>query len=208
MGLRRATEHGGLRRIEPREYARDTDGLIAQLQDPDPTVRRWAARDLAIHPHAVADLCAHLARETDHSVRQVIFTTLGCLGGSDVAQGLIPLLRSDDPMLRNSAIETLSELPEEVAPHIESLLRDADTDVRIFTLNLMTDLKHPEVNAWLARVLMEEQHVNVVAAALELLAEIGTQAALPALDVARQRFANDAFIGFAADLAQQRIEAT
>ena len=208
MGLRRATEHGGLRRIEPREYARDTDGLIAQLQDPDPTVRRWAARDLAIHPHAVADLCAHLARETDHSVRQVIFTTLGCLGGSDVAQGLIPLLRSDDPMLRNSAIETLSALPEEVAPHIESLLRDADTDVRIFTLNLMTDLKHPEVNAWLARVLMEEQHVNVVAAALELLAEIGTQAALPALDVARQRFANDAFIGFAADLAQQRIEAT
>ncbi|TDP81273.1 HEAT repeat protein [Aquabacterium commune] len=207
MGLRKATEHGGLRRIEPREYTRDTEGLVAQLQDADPSVRRWAARDLAIHPQAVSALCAHLAHEPDHSVRQVIFTTLGCLGGGDVAAGLIPLLRSEDPGLRNGAIEALSELPEDVAPHIESLLRDANTDVRIFTLNLMTDLKHPDVNAWLARVLMEDHHVNVVAAALELLAEIGTHAALPALNVARQRFADDAFIGFAADLAQQRIEA-
>lgn len=208
MGLRRATEAGGLRRVEPREYTRDTDGLIEQLQDADVTLRRWAARDLAIHPKAVPALCAHLANEPDHSVRQVIFTTLGCLGGTDVALGLIPLLRSEDPGLRNGAIETLSELPDEVAPHIEGLLRDPDADVRIFTLNLMTDLKHPDVNLWLTRVLMEDRHVNVVAAALELLAEVGTRAALPALKAARQRFSDDVFIGFAADLAQQRIEAS
>ncbi|MBH1988181.1 MAG: HEAT repeat domain-containing protein [Burkholderiales bacterium] len=208
MGLRRVTESGGLRRVEPREYPRDTEGLIEQLQDPDASVRRWAARDLTIHPQAVGPLCAHLAHEPDHSVREVIFTTLGCLGGPDVAEGLIPLLRSDDPGLRNGAIEALSELPEEVAPHIQALLNDPDVDVRIFTLNLMTDLKHPDVNQWLTSVLTQEPHVNVVAAALELLAEVGTDACLPALKMARQRFADDAFIGFAADLAQQRIEAS
>ena len=58
-----------------------------------------------------------------------------------------------------------------------------------------------------ALVLMHEAHVNVVAAALEVLAEVGTPLAAKALGSVRQRFADDPFIGFAADLAQQRIEA-
>jgi len=206
MGLRRATDSAGLRRIEPRDYPRDTEGLIEQLQDPDPSVRRWAARDLAIHPDAVPELCQHLARERDLSVREVMFTTLGCLGGDDVIDGLVPLLRSEDANLRNGAIEVLAELPEEVGPHIEVLLRDADADVRIFTLNLMNDLRHPQVGQWLANVLTHDPHVNVVAAALEVLAEVGTPQAAHAPQLARQRFADDPFIGFAADLAQQRIE--
>lgn len=207
MGLRRATDPGGLRRVETREYPRDTEGLLAQLRDPDASVRRWAARDLAIHPDAVEPLCAHLLKESDHSVQEVIFTTLGCLGGGDVVDGLIPLLRSEDAHLRNSAIEVLSDLPDEVAPHIDALLRDIDPDVRIFTLNLLNELKHPEVDRWLSLVLMHEAHVNVVAAALEVLAEVGTPLAAKALGSVRQRFADDPFIGFAADLAQQRIEA-
>jgi hypothetical protein len=48
----------------------------------------------------------------------------------------------------------------------------------------------------------------VVAAAIEVLAEVGQPAALPALRSARSRFAQDAFIGFAADLAIARIEAS
>ncbi len=206
MGLRKATEPLGLRRIEPREYPRDTEGLIEQLQDRDPSVRRWAARDMAIHPDAVTPLCQHLLVEQDASVREVIFTTLGCLGGEDVVEGLIPLLRSEDAYLRNSTIEVLAELPETVAPHIETLLHDGDPDVRIFTLNLLNDLRHPDVGRWLSLVLKDDAHVNVVAAALEVLAEVGTPTALSALKVARQRFADDPFIGFAADLAQQRIE--
>jgi len=208
MGLRRATEPGGLRRVEPRDYPRDTMGLVEQLKDADASVRRWAARDLAIHPHAIPALCEHLATESERSVREVIFTTLGCLGGEDVVEGLVPLLRSEDANLRNGAIEVLSELPEEVAPHIEELLRDDDADVRIFTLNLLNDLKHPDVGRWLSQVLQHDPHVNVVAAALEVLAEVGTPQALPALQLARQRFADDVFIGFAADLALQRIEST
>lgn len=205
MGLRRATDSGGLRRVTPREYPRDTEGLIQQLQDPDPTVRRWAARDMAIHPHAVEALCQHLPKETDLAVREVIFTTLGVLGGHDVVNGLVPLLRSEDANLRNGAIEALSGLPDEVAPHIEELLIDPDADVRIFTLNVLTDLNHPNIGAWLSHVLRHDPHVNVVAAALEVLAEAGTPDALPAVRQARQRFADDPFIGFAADLAEERM---
>jgi HEAT repeat protein len=206
MGLRRATDSGGLRQVAPREYPRDTEGLILQLQDPDPAVRRWAARDLAIHPHAVPAMCEHLNKEPDHAVREVLFTTLGVLGGEDVAAGLIPFLRSEDANLRNGAIEVLSELPDEVAPHVEVLLKDPDADVRIFTLNVLNMLSHPRVGKWLAQVLRQDPHVNVVAAALEAVAEAGTPETLPAIAQARQRFTSDPFIGFAADLAQQRIE--
>jgi len=207
MALRKASEPGGLRRVEPRDYIRDSDGLVEQLDDPDAGTRRWAARDLVQHPESVTALCQHLLKEQDPSVREVIFTTLSCLGGEQTVSGMLPLLRSEDANLRNSAIEVLSGLPQAVGPHITALLHDNDPDVRIFTVNLLGELRHPDVARWLSAVLIEDAHVNVVAAALEVLAEVGAAEALPALKQARLRFTDDPFIGFAADLAQQRIEA-
>lgn len=207
MGLRKATEPQGLRRIEPRDYARDSVGLIEQLKDPDPSIRRWAARDLSTHPEASTALCEHLLNEKDGSVREVVFTTLGCIGGTTVVDGILPLLRSEDANLRNSAIELLAGLPDAVGPRIDALLADPDPDVRIFTVNLLGDLKHPQLVRWLSHVMRDDAHVNVVAAALEVIAEVGATDALSAVKIARQRFAGDPFIGFAADLAMQRIEA-
>jgi HEAT repeat protein len=209
MALKKSADTTALRPVEARDYPRDTEGLVAQLGDADASVRRWAARDLACHPHAAALLCARLSDETDASVRSVIFSSAARLGagpgGSVVVAGLLPLLRSEDPALRNGAIEVLAALPDAVAPHIEDLLADADGDVRIFTVNLLGDLKHPNVPHWLARVLVNEASVNVVGAALEVLAEVGTPASLPALRAAARRFADDAYIGFAVDLAIGRI---
>ena len=207
MGLRKASEPAGLRRIEPREFPRDGQGLIEQLQSDDAGVRRWAARDLADHPEAVGALCAQLVDEPDNSVREVAFTSLSRIGGTSVVDGLLPLLRSEDANLRNSAIEVLSGLPEAVGPRINALLKDADADVRIFTVNLLGQLRHPDVASWIAAVLMEDDHVNVVAAAIEVLAEVGSRHGLQALKEARKRFADNPFIVFSAELAEQRIEA-
>jgi HEAT repeat protein len=206
MGLRKANDGGVLRRVEAREYPRDADGLALQLQDPDPAVRRWAVRDMTHTPRMAALLCRHLLNEPDHAVRESIFTTLRLAECDEVAKGLVPLLRSEDPGLRNAAIEVLSAMPKVMGPHIERLLMDPDVDVRIFTLNVLNELRHPEVARWVNGVLEHDPHVNVVAAALEVLAESGTTDALSSIAKARQRFAHDAFIGFAADLAQQRIE--
>jgi HEAT repeat protein len=207
MALKKSGEAQPLRRIEARDYPRDVDGLSAQLSDADAAVRRWAARDLAAHPTAAALLCARLAEETDPSVRAVLFSSVARLGGSEVVDGLLPLLRSEDAALRNGAIEVLSGLPAAVAPRIERLLHDADSDVRIFTINLMGDLPHPHVPVWLSHVLQGETEANVVGAALEVLAEVGNADLLPPLRAARARFAEDAFITFAADVAIERIEA-
>jgi HEAT repeat protein len=207
MGLKKNTESVGLRQVEPREYPRDLPGLVAQLGDADASVRRWAARDLAAHPEAAGVLCARLNEERDASVRAVLFSSATQLGGAVVVQGMVALLRSEEPALRNGAIEVLASLPDAVAPQVDSLLHDRDSDVRIFTVNLLGDLRHPKVPQWLSQVLMHEPEVNVVGAALEVLAEVGAPETLPALRAAKARFAGDAYIGFSVDLAIERIEA-
>jgi HEAT repeat protein len=209
MGLKKASDTTfGLRQIEARDYPRDTDGLVAQLSDADAAVRRWAARDLASHPQAAAAVCARLGVEADASVRAVLFSAAAALAGPVVVQAMVQLLRSEDPGLRNGAIEVLASAPEAVAPYIDRLLLDADSDVRIFTVNLLGDLRHPQVLRWLAQVLHTDSEVNVVGAALEVLAEVGSSASLPALQAARQRFADDPYIAFSVDLAVDRIGST
>ncbi|MFT3856428.1 MAG: HEAT repeat domain-containing protein [Aquabacterium sp.] len=210
MGLKKSTESAGLHQVEVRAYPRDLQGLTAQLADADPGVRRWAARDLSAEPQAAPWLCARLPQESDASVRAVLFTSLSQMGhhpgtGEAVVRGTLPLLRSEDAGLRNGAIELLAGLPDAVAPHIEALLSDADSDVRIFSVNLMGNLPHPRVPAWLAQVLMQDEAVNVVAAALEVIAEVGGQESVSAVEAAQRRFNHEPFIEFAAQLALERM---
>jgi hypothetical protein len=99
-------------------------------------------------------------------------------------------------------------MPEATGPCVSALLADGDADVRIFAVNLLTDLHHPKVPAWLQQVLEQEREVNVVAAAIEVLSEVGDTTHLPALRAVRQRFADHEFIAFAVDMTVARIEAS
>ena len=145
--------------------------------------------------------------ERDSSVRSALFTTLAGFASAEAVNALLPLLRSEDAGLRNGAIEALAEMPEAVAPRVEALLHDSDADVRIFAVNLLTELRHDKVHSWLRQVLAQETAVNVVAAAIEVMTEVGDAQDLPMLRALSTRFDNDPFVGFAADMAIERIEA-
>ena len=205
MALKNSSRSHALRPVETREYERDAFGLIPQLSDDDASVRRRAARDLAAEPSAAAALCARLSVETDGSVRAVLFSSVSRLGGHGVVEALVPLLRSDDPGLRHGAIEVLARLPEVVAPYVEQLLHDSDSDVRIFTVNLLCDLQHANVTPWLSQVLLQDAAANVVGAALDVMAEVGSIESLTAIRAAAQRFCDDPYIAFAAGVAIERI---
>jgi HEAT repeat protein len=206
MGLRQTKPFEPLREVVEREHRRDLSGLLTQLQDGDAEQRRWAARDLAHHPAAARTLGAQLASERDASVREALFISLASIGDDAAAAALLPLLRSDDATLRNGAIESLAGMPAAVTPRVAALLADSDADVRILTVNLLGELRHAQVLPWLLHVLRHESELNVVAAAVEVLAELGQPEHVPALRAARQRFAHDVFIGFAAEMAIERIE--
>ncbi len=190
-----------------RQQARDLDGLVQALQADDPLMRRWAARDLTPHPEAAAALVAQLRRETENSVLQVILTSLTAIGDDTAVQGLIDCLYLEDAMLRNAAIEVLKELPDQVAPFMDRLLQDPDPDVRIFAVDVLESLRHPRVEDWLIEVISQDPHVNVCATAVDLLGEVGSDQAKAALASLKQRFADEPYIQFAADLALKRIEA-
>jgi HEAT repeat protein len=191
---------------DERKQRRDCDHLALELDNAEPLARRWAARDLADCPEASAALVARLQRETDGSVREIIFSTLTGLGNEVAVAGLVQCLRSDDAALRNEAIGGMQQLPDAIAPIMRGLLTDADADVRILAVNVLESLRHPEVEAWLIEVIENDPEVNVCATALDLLSEVGSAAAREPLQRLRSRFADEPYIQFAADLALKRLE--
>lgn len=190
---------------DARLLPRDIAGLLQQLHDADPSVRRWAVRDLAHEPEARWALCQALEAESDHTVRTAICTALEQLGGDIVVTRLIALLRSDDTHLRNAAIEVLKQLPEDMAPQMQAILHDPDSDVRIFAVDVLESLRHPDVETWLLDVVAHDPHVNVVASALNVLAEVGTEATLAVIDAVPARFSDDPYVCFAVAAVKKRI---
>ena len=190
---------------DERKLSRDCANLERELENADPMARRWAARDLTDCPDASAALVNRLQREDDVSVREVILTTLTSLGDEVAVFGLVDCLRGEGVSLRNEAIEAMKQLPDEVAPIMRGLLADADPDVRIFAVNILESLRHPEVEAWLITVIDSDPHLNVCATAVDLLGEVGSAAAREPLLNLKARYADEPYIQFAADLALKRI---
>ncbi len=190
---------------ERRSIERNFEGLIVQLSSSDAKERRWAARDLAQYKEASSYLIAQLMKEKDISVREIIISSLIAISDEIAIEGLINCLKSDDALLRNSAIEALKLIPELMAPYIDKLLNSSDPDVRIFTINILESLKHPDVVKWLIDVIERDENINVCATALDLLAEVGIEDAIPAIKKVKEKFKDEPYIQFAADLALRRI---
>ncbi|MFA7241171.1 MAG: HEAT repeat domain-containing protein [Sulfuricellaceae bacterium] len=190
---------------DERKQLRDCAGLAAELENANPTARRWAARDLTDCPAASAALVNRLQREEDVSVREVILSTLTSLGDEVAVAGLVGCLRSEGAALRNEAIEAMKQLPDEVAPIMRGLLADANPDVRIFAVNILESLRHPKVESWLIAVIDNDPQLNVCATAVDLLGEVGSLAAREPLLRLKARYADEPYIQFASDLALERI---
>jgi HEAT repeat protein len=136
----------------------------------------------------------------------MILTSLIRLQTPAIAGRLTRHLRSDDTALRNGAIEALQEMADSIAPHLRGLLNDPDSDVRIFAVNILGALRLADAPNLLAEVIRGETHINVCAAAIDALAEIGDFGVIPDLEALRTRFAADAFMAFAIDTAIRRIQ--
>lgn len=213
MALKRVQTHTQPKNLSTAETADrdqtpDWQTLLAHLQDTQAHTRRWAARELANCARSVPYLLTQLDQETDLKVQEAIFCSLQSLGGQAVVEGLIARLNSDDAGIRNTVIEILQTLPDEVAPHIQDLLADTNPDIRIFAIDILQLLAHPCAPEWLLQVLTQEQHPNVLGTAIDRLLELGTPEMLPQLHALQARVAQTPYLKFALDAAIQRIEDT
>lgn len=181
--------------------------VLARLASADPEERWSAARTAAELPESTGALAAALPRESDPRVREAMFTSLARIGTRDSMAGLLPLLRCDDAALRTGALDVLRS--SVIATHelLPQLLSDPDVDVRILSCELARGLASEEASRSLCELLIRETEINVCAAAVEVLAEVGNEAALPALQQCAQRFAQVPFLAFAIRLATDRITA-
>jgi HEAT repeat protein len=179
--------------------------LRTALENADTGVRRHAARAIVGCLDSSQALVNRLQREEDVAVREVILNSLARLNDVVAVEGLVSCLRSEDAALRNEVIETIKQMGREVAPVLESLLADPDPDVRIFVVNILDSERHPEIEDWLIQVIDHDAHVNVCATAVDQLCEAGTEAAIEPLLRLKARFASEAYIQYAADLALKRI---
>lgn len=182
------------------------DAARAPALDASDAESRWAAaRALAGHAEAVPELAAALRHESVPRVREAIVTSLIRTGGSASAEAIVPCLRSEDAGLRAAAIEALQALPSAVAPMMAQLFNDPKSDVRLLATELARNMKAADATRLLCGLIEHEPHPNVCAAAIEVLAEVGTTEALPALERCAVRFASTPFLPFAISVAIVRI---
>ena len=177
----------------------------AALDSPDVESRWMAARALSGDAAAVPALARTLGRETVPRVREAIMTALIRVGNAASVEAILPYLRSQDAGLRAAAIEALQSLPEAIAPFMAPLLSDGDSDVRLLATELARNMNASDATGLLCDLIEREQHPNVCAAAIDVLTEVGTPAALPALEKCAARFAETPFLPFAISVAMARI---
>ena len=189
---------------EAHSYSRSLDELLLAFNDGDAGQRKGAARELAAFPEAARPLSEKLRSEEDAAVSAAILTALIKIGTADAVGNLLPYLRSENARLRNDVIVALQQMHEAVVPFMASLLGDDDHDIRIFAINILAGVRDARVPLLLLRVIEHESHINVWAAAIDALSEIGTADMVPAIEASARRFDND-YGRFAANFAVQRI---
>lgn len=206
MPIRKTTHAMPVELEETVRPSRELGELIQLIQQRAIAQRLDATHSLVAFGEAAAEaLCAALLNEADDALRDAIAVSLARVGGRSVVNGLAPMLRSDDPAIRNIAIDILKELPQDVAPLMETLPDEPDPDVRILLVNVFGSLRLAKVEDWLIGVVDRDENVNVVAAAIEALDEIGGAASQGALSRTADRFSHEPFIVYSAENALLHI---
>jgi HEAT repeat protein len=180
-------------------------GLAETLQRGDRDARRNAARALGGVPDGTKALGEALRTEADPRVREAIFTSLVRLGTRESVDAVVPHLRINDANLRMGALDALRTMIAVARPVLPRLLTDPDPDIRLLTCDLLRELPSAEATVLLCGVLARDLEVNVCAAAVDVLADIGDAEALPFLDACATRFGDVTFLTFAVQAARERI---
>ena len=183
----------------------DWRAAVTRLETGSADERFAAARELGAEPQAVPALEEALAAAEDARLREAIFTSLARLDSQASFAAVLRQLRSDDAGLRSLALDAMRLMKVQKELHLGALLRDGDPDIRVLACDLALGM--PSAAALLAELLAREALVNVCAAAIEALAEIGGPAELPALDLCAARFPEAFFLSFSARTAAERIRA-
>lgn len=192
--------------VERRKVERDIDALLNDLHNSSVDIRRWAARDLTNNEQARDTLLSQIELETDPSVIEALFSSIQGMCDDSIAAVLLEKLKSEDAQIRNATIELFQNRPELFAYHVKALMVDDDVDTRIFAVDIIGAITHPDAKTWLHEIALNDDDINVVGTAIDKLIEVGDKSSIAVLQQVKSRFPEATYIQFAADCVCQRME--
>ncbi|MBT80714.1 MAG: PBS lyase [Alteromonadaceae bacterium] len=204
MGLRKSRGESASQ-ADRRKNSRDLASLIDDLQASCAEVRRWAARDLTNNLAARTALLEQIDIEHEPTVLEALFSAVEGMCDEEMAGALLEKLKSEDAQVRNGAIELLQSQPVLFAAHVNELLCDEDSDVRIFAVDVIGAIRHPDAATWLHNVVLNDNNINVVGTAVDKLSEIGDSGTLEVLEKVSARFPGEAYIQFAIQCVRDSV---
>ncbi|GMM71113.1 HEAT repeat domain-containing protein [Alteromonas gracilis] len=208
MGLKKksnASDDIVIQQEEKRSAQRTPQQLVADLASPDSSVRRWAVRDLSGDENAHKAFLARLPAENDPTVIEALFSALEHNMTDADASQLIGMLKSEQVQLRNGAIEIMQQNPDLFAHNVHKLMQDDDPDTRIFCVDIIGAVAHPDALNWLHHIALNDDNENVVGTALDKLAEVSDSSTHEILQTVESRFPNHAYISFVISLIRNQL---
>lgn len=164
--------------------------VLKLLNNPDSSVRRQAAEELALADERAIYPLIKALRDENTAVQEAATQSLISIGSKDnfflinpgevVTYMVVPLLREEDVYLRNTAILIIKEIGHRAPELLYKLFKDKDPDIRKFSLDLIADIKKG-FDASKIIPLLKDSNGNVRAAAAHALGELGYRQAIPVL---------------------------
>jgi HEAT repeat protein len=149
--------------IDLKEYAR-------RIAGDDETERIYAAEDIgdAGSPEGATLLLQRLPGESSRAVRGAIFGALRRIRSATVVDGAVGLLSSEDPFLRNEAVDLLRSRGEGVVEPLTKAFVEGGNDQKKFVMDVLSGLDSRD-SSKLYELALEARDLNVVITAVENL---------------------------------------
>jgi HEAT repeat protein len=150
--------------------------LLKELNHPDDSIRRNAAQALSEGDDRAIYPLIRALQDENFGVQDAAMSSLISIGTEVVAYMVVPLLR-EESLLRNTALIILRELGRVSVPLLYPLLKDKDSDIRKFALDLLGEIKEDVLSEKIVQ-LIDDENVNVRAAAVKAIGEVMYKEAL------------------------------
>ena len=146
---------------------------VEKLNCADEAERTYAAEDIGYlnAPDGVPALLERLGKEPSRAVRDAIFQALIRIDADAAIEGSIRLLGSEDPQIRNQAVDVLRRKGARSIPFLNTVMRDGDKDMRKLVLDVLSGIQAGDAGEIYAAALSDED-ANVVITAVENLGRI------------------------------------
>ncbi len=119
----------------------------------------FAAGDMEL-AEAVPLLCENI-KSSNIGIQEAAEYALRRIRGPQTVEALLPLMNSDDAPVRNVAMDILREIGVDSISSMQPYIRGDDTDLRIFTSDILGYCKSHQSALLLADALLKDPEVNV-----------------------------------------------